>query len=126
MSSRYLVAAVRAEYEQATILESTRETREDLEHRVVGPLEIVEDDRRRRERGEDVECEPHRFEECGHITLAWRRRAELGKQKCKLRCQLTDARTCLGPASEPVTQRCDNWSVRRRHPLDCEPPQDGN
>src|SRR3954468_22771955 len=126
MSSRNLIASICPEHEQATVRERVRQAGKSLERRVVRPVEIVEDNRRRRGCSEGLECEPDRFEERADIALARRGRTELGEQKCKLRCQLLDARTCLRPASEPVAQRCDKWSVRRRHPLDGEPPQNGN
>src|SRR4051794_42544 len=98
MPSRYLVAAVRAEYEQTTIFERVRKAGQELERRVVSPVEIVEDDRRRRRRGKGVECESHRLEERGGIALARCGRAELREQNRKLRRQFTDGCTRLGPA----------------------------
>ena len=69
MTPRHLIAAVDADHQDWLLRERDRKRRQQLERRVVGPMEVVQQDRRRTAPRNRLECTTDRLEQGGTVAV---------------------------------------------------------
>ena len=115
--ARQAVRPVGRDHEHRQLAERLGERGEQLERRLVGPLQVVEDDERVALRGDAGEHPPHRLEQ--RRTIRGRGGlAELGHEQRELGVERTGAVERAGLRPQVGAQRGDHRTVRGRAAVD--------
>ena len=112
MRARQLVGAIGGDDQQRQLAQRQRERRQQLDRRVVGPLQVVEQERRRALGDDRGQRAADRLDERGAIA-ARARLAELGEEHGEVAAQRTAAVETAGDRSQVLAQRADDRAVGR-------------